>query len=253
MAGSSDRSHTILASALVLGRVDYRESDLILQLFTDGLGRLSALARGSRKSNKRFSGALEPMHTLQLELNDRPRGELYTLKDARITRARTGLTAQLDSLTTAGKALKWVKKAAPHHTPEPELWRAISLLLDALNEPMTGGAPQQLLAGFGTRLLEVLGWGLHLTSCVSCAKPCPEGRAAWIHPERGGIICRSCGGGPIQLTGTTRSELITAGRNDGVRITEDAALDVLRVVERALSAHLGVDESSTADLGRRRK
>jgi DNA repair protein RecO (recombination protein O) len=129
MAPTLGSSQSLEASALVLGRVPFRDSDLILQLFTDGLGRLSALARGSRKSNKRFSGALEPMHTLRIELSDKPRGELYTLKDAQILRARTTLTTQLDGLTAAGKALNWVKKTAPLHTPEPELWRAITRFL----------------------------------------------------------------------------------------------------------------------------
>ncbi len=253
MTPSSGSSQTIEAQALILGRVNYRESDLIVQLFTDGLGRISALARGSRKSNKRFSGALEPMHTLRVELSDKPRGELYTLKDARLTHPRTHLTSHLDGLSAAGKALNWVRKVAPHHTPEAELWRAITLLLDELDKPEEVEQPERLLAGFGTRLLEVLGWGLHLVSCVSCGKHCPPGRAAWIHPERGGIICQRCGGGPIRLAGLTREELIRASRNDGVRISATAVGDVLRVVERALSAHMGLSETSTSDLGRRLK
>lgn len=241
------------ARALVIGRVPYRDSDLILQLFTDGLGRLSALARGSRKSSKRFSGSLEPMHTLRIELSDQPRGELYTLKDAQIVRPRTILTSHLDGLTAAGKALNWVKKSAPVHTPEPELWRAISLLLDELNKPEEVQQPERLVAGFGMRLLEVLGWGLHLTSCVSCEKPCPKERSAWIHPERGGIICQKCGGGPIRLSAASREEMWRATQNDGIRISPEAASDVLRVVERSLSAHLGLSETSASDLGRRLK
>lgn len=253
MAPLSGTSQSIQASALVLGRVPYRDSDLILQLFTDGHGRLSALARGSRNNSKRFTGSLEPMHTLRVELSDKPRGELHTLKDAQILRARTTLTSHLEGLTAAGKALNWVKKSAPQHTPEPELWRAISLLLDELNKPEEVDQPARLVAGFGIRLLEVLGWGMHLTNCVSCTKPCPPGRSAWIHPERGGIICRSCGGGPIRISGSTREEMLRATHNDGVRISLEAAPDVLRVVERCLGAHMGLDETSAADLGRRLK
>lgn len=253
MAPSGFTSQTLEASALVLGRVNYRDSDLILQLFTDGLGRLSALARGSRKSSKRFSGSLEPMHTLRVEVSDKPHGELYTLKDAQILLARTTLTTHLEGLTAAGKALSWVKRAAPQHTPEPNLWRAISLLLDELNKPEEVDQPERLLAGFGIRLLEVLGWGLHLTTCVSCSKLCPNGRSAWIHPERGGIICRQCGGGPLRLSGAAREEMRRAAHNDGVRISPDVTAQVLRVVERSLGAHMGLDETSASDLGRRLK
>ena len=46
--------------SLLLGRSNYRDADLILTLFSQELGRVSALARGARKSTKRFSGSLEP-------------------------------------------------------------------------------------------------------------------------------------------------------------------------------------------------
>src|SRR5690606_3076572 len=212
MSGARDSSPTIDSLALVLGRVNFRESDLILQLFTEKLGRISALARGARSSKKRFSGSLEPIHTLFVELSDKPKGDLHTLKDAQIATPRVHLASGLERLEAAGKGLSWVKKAAPHHTPEPALFRAIIFFLDELNQPVTEHSPRDLLAGFGVRLLEVLGWGLYLTSCVSCGKPCPEGRAAWLHPERGGIICRGCGGGPIRLQGAAREEMRMAGQ-----------------------------------------
>jgi DNA repair protein RecO (recombination protein O) len=120
-----------------------------------------------------------------------------------------------------------------------------------LNKPDEVIEPERLVAGFGLRLLEVLGWGLHLTSCVSCSKSCPEGRSAWIHPERGGIICRSCGGGPIRLSGPAREEMLRATQNDGIRMSAEVAGNVLRVVERSLGAHMGFDETSASDLGRR--
>jgi DNA repair protein RecO (recombination protein O) len=253
MKGSADSSATIDSLALVLGRVNFRESDLILQLFTEKLGRISALARGARSSKKRFSGSLEPIHTLFIELTEKPRGDLHTLREAHIATPRIHLVGDLERLETAGKALSWVKKAAPHHTAEPALFRAIIFLLDELNHPQAQHSPRDLLAGFGVRLLEVLGWGLYLTSCVSCGKPCPDGRAAWLHPERGGIICRECGGGPIRLHGAAREEMRIASQKDGAPVHSEHSANVLLVVDRALAAHMGVGEGSAGDLGSRLK
>jgi len=233
---------TVEAKALLLSRVAYGEADLIVHLFTDLHGKISAMARGARRSKKRFNGALEPMHTLTVEMNEKPRGEFFTLKDATIFSPRTALTSDLDALTSAGHALSWVRRAAPQNTPEPQLWQAIHRTLDGLGQLSPHHSPDQVLGAFGLRLLEVLGWGMNLLSCVSCGKACPEDRAAWVHPERGGLMCRSCGGGPFQLSGKDRASLLRALADDGGVLDLPATAKALKIIERALSAHMGFDD-----------
>jgi DNA repair protein RecO (recombination protein O) len=246
-------SNNIESQALLLGRVQFGEADLILHLFTDVSGRISALARGARKSKRRFSGTLEPMHTLRIEFSKTGRSDLHTLKGAQLLRPRTGLTSRLATLEAAGKALNWLRHAAPHETPEPHLWRATNGLLDELAEPDGEEHATGLLTAFGLRLLEVLGWGLNLQSCVSCAKPCPPGRSAWINPERGGLVCRECGGGPIRLSSKAREQMFVATQDDQMRIGDEWTSDFLRVVDRALSAHMGAESRASTDLGSRLK
>lgn len=250
--GSSGPS--IEVRALLLSRVDYGDADLIVHLFTDEHGKIAALARGARRSQKRFAGALEPMHTLKVEMNERPRGELYSLKGSQIAGPRTRLTSRLESLHAAGKALSWVRKAAPQNTPEPVLWQAIHCALDELGGEDAREKAEGILGAFGLRLLEVLGWGMNLTSCVSCGKRCPEARAAWIHPERGGLICRSCGGGPFQMSGAARHEMMLAAADDGLRLSDESSELAMRVVERALGAHMGFENPTRSGrLGSRGK
>jgi DNA repair protein RecO (recombination protein O) len=244
---------TFESSGLLLGRVAFGESDLIVQLFTDTHGLLSALARGARKSTKRFSGSLEPIHTLSVELSETPRGDLHTLAGAQLHTPRTFLTSQLDSLTAAGHALMWIRRVAPEHVPEPQLWRGITLLLDAMNQPLAKGDAEALLCGFGLRLLEVLGWGLTLTRCVSCGKDCPDARAAWVNPERGGLVCRTCGGGPLRVSGSTREEMRRAAQEDQVPVPGALSAEVLRIVDRALGAHVGMTSTQPRSLGSAQK
>lgn len=246
-------SNSIESQALLLGRVQFGEADLILHLFTDVSGRISALARGARKSKRRFSGTLEPMHTLRIEFTKTSRGDLHTLKSSQLLRPRSGLTSRLSTLEAAGKALYWLRHAAPHETPEPHLWRAINGLLDELAGPDGQEHATGLLTAFGLRLLEVLGWGLNLQGCVSCGKPCPPERSGWMNPERGGLVCRECGGGPIRLSGKARQQMLLASRDDQMRSFDEWTGDFVRVVDRALSAHMGTEGGRATDLGSRLK
>jgi DNA repair protein RecO (recombination protein O) len=227
--------------ALLLGRVEYGEADLIVQFFTRTHGRLSAIARGARRNQKRYSGALEPFHTLSIELTEAVQGDLHSLKSSSIEVARDRLSRSLVPLTEAGRALGWLKLAAPTSVAEPELWEAISTLLDELAALRTTTVPPHLTAAFALRLLELLGWGINLHSCVSCGKACPTDRPSWISPERGGLICSACGGGPIKLGPVSRARLLRATQDNETTLDDESAAAALRIAERALRSHTGMD------------
>lgn len=239
MSHSARSAVTHEARALLLARVAYGEADLVLTFFSDSLGRFSALARGARRSTKRFSGSLEPMHTLKLEVDERPSAELLALRAAQLDAPRTRLTASLESLQAAGRALAWLKKAAPVRQPEPAAWSAINRFLDQLDLSPT--RREARLVELGVRLLAAFGWGLDLTRCVRCGKPCPEGQAALVSPERGGLTCRACGGGPLRLSATLRSGLVRAALGEDDVVPEGEVETALEVVERALATHMGLE------------
>jgi DNA repair protein RecO (recombination protein O) len=228
--------------ALLLKRVEYGEADLVLTLFTERYGRVSALARAARKSSKRFGGALEPMHTLELGLEERPKSELFMLREARIAVARTGLIGSLSRLETAGRALSWVRRAAPPRTPEPELWQAISELLDRLALATDDEEPKRLLAAAGLRILATLGWGIDFERCVRCGKECPPGQVALVDPKHGGLVCRACGGARLRLDGSARQRLADAAATGDPTGLEPKDTELgLTLVEDVLKAHAGLE------------
>jgi len=179
--------------ALLLRTVPVRESDLMVTLFTQVEGKITAVARGARRSTKRFGGALEPLHELRVALEDRSRdaGTMHVMHEVRIERARLGLTQSLEAIDAAGRALRWVRHVCPVRTPEPGIWSAVTGLLDALD----GLAPPDArLAAFGFGLLAEIGYELDFDRCVQCARVCPPERAACVDAARGGIVCASCRG-----------------------------------------------------------
>ena len=232
-------SQARVALALLLRRVEYGESDLVITLLTDTFGRVSALARGARKSVKRFGGVLEPMHTLRIAYDDRSGAELIALREAKLERARPFLVTSLERMQAAGQALNWVRKAAPPRTPEPEVWAAMEALLDHLADPNDTVQPRTRLAASGLRLLSAFGWGIDFERCVSCGKLATPGQAAAIDAARGGLVCRNCGGARLRVSGSERAAL-SAAASGGVLDDASASL-ALELVEQALKAHGGID------------
>jgi len=224
--------------------VPYGEADAIVTLFTEKVGKVSAMARAARKSRRRFAAALEPMHALKVTLDEREGAELLALREAMVSRARAHLLSDLDRLSAAGQALRWVRAGSPPRTAEPEVWAELTALLDRLDDATDTVPPATHLAASGLRLLRYLGYGLELESCVRCGRACDPGRSAYVVAAQGGLICQACGGGQSPshhlVDAPTRRRLFAAARGrDAALKPEDTAL-ALRLVDEALEAHAGV-------------
>ena len=228
----------IESEALVVRTVEFGEADVIVTLVTEQVGKLGAIVRGARRGSRRVGGALEPVHTIAVLLEDRG-GELATLKESRVVRVRSGVLSSLEALDAAGVALRWARHAFPPRTPEPDGWRVLGTLLDALDAGDV--PPRRALAVAGLAMLAALGYALDLDQCVVCGRPCPAGRPACLDPARGGLVCRRCGGAATVLDPEMReaARALSGGRTGDV---SDAAADVvLDLVDRAMAAHAGFE------------
>jgi DNA repair protein RecO (recombination protein O) len=240
------------SAALLVRSVPYGESDVVATFFTEETGKLSAIVRGARKSTRRFTGALEPIHELIVAIEDKGK-ELCVLKEARIRRARTGITTSLEAMEASGHALRWIRHLCPARTPEPGAWRSLDALLDALDgECVERGAvdaragaisSRRHLAVFGLRLLTDVGYALELERCIRCARPCPEGRSAFVDAGAGGVICTSCGGARRTITGELRALAVRAQRGEPIELAWETASGLVDVVEEAMAVHAGFDRN----------
>ncbi|MBV9948715.1 MAG: DNA repair protein RecO [Myxococcales bacterium] len=228
----------IESDALVVRTVEFGEADVVATLLTEQVGKIGAVVRGARKGSRRVGGALEPIHTIAVHLEDRG-GDLATLKEARIVRQRPRVTTDLDALGAAGTVLRWARHLFPPRTPEPEGWRVLVGLLDALESG--DSSPRRALASAGLALLAAVGYGLELERCVACGRECPDGRAACVDPRRGGLLCRACGGASDVLSPAERegARALAEGRHGGA--SEDQADRVLALLDRAFAAHAGLE------------
>jgi DNA repair protein RecO (recombination protein O) len=233
----------IESDALVVRTVELGESDVIATLVTEQAGKLSAMVRGGRKGSRRVGGALEPLHTIAVRVEDRG-AELTTLKEARIVHVRPHLASHLEALDAAGVALRWARHLFPARTVEPEGWRVLVELLDALDAlpgDAPAGASRRALAKAGLAMLSAVGYGLDFERCVSCGRECPDDRAACVDPARGGLVCRTCGGAPTVLLPDARSVArVFAGGGDAEVSPRDAE-SLLGIVTRAMAVHAGFD------------
>jgi DNA repair protein RecO (recombination protein O) len=147
----------IQTDALVVRTVSSGESNLVATFFTEQLGKLSAIAFAGRRSSRRFA-AIEPLHTLRIELADDKR-DLVQLRSVVLAQPRTGYLTSWPRMKAACTALRLVRDAVPDRAPEPEIWRDVIAFLDTAQVCPEGEAMTEA-AAFGVRLVAKLGWAV---------------------------------------------------------------------------------------------
>jgi DNA repair protein RecO (recombination protein O) len=175
---------------VVLRTTPLRESDLLVVLYTDEHGRISAVARGARRSQRRFAGALSLLVLGRYQLGRRPRGELWGLDGAEVVREWTRLSSDVVAVAHASYVAELVGALLPPEAPDPHALEVILALWDSLGE---AGPSPGALRSVELELLELAGHQPALDRCAACGERDLE-RGAVFDPTRGGAICRRCAG-----------------------------------------------------------
>ncbi|HWO24860.1 MAG TPA: DNA repair protein RecO [Kofleriaceae bacterium] len=173
---------------VVLRTTPLRESDLLVVLYTDVHGRVSAVARGARRSQRRFAGALSLLVLARYQLGRRPRGELWGLDGAEIVQEWTRLSSDVVAVAHASYAAELVSALLPPEAPDPHALELLVSLWDSLAE--AGPSPGALRA-MELALLELAGHQPAIDRCAACGET-ELASGAVFDPTRGGAICRRC-------------------------------------------------------------
>jgi DNA repair protein RecO (recombination protein O) len=172
---------------VVLKTTPLRESDLLVVLYTETHGRVSAVARGARRSQRRFAGGLQLLVLARYQLR-RPRGELWSLESADVVREWTTLSSDVFAVAHASYIAELVGALVPAEQPDPDVLEIIVGLWDSLSE---GGPSPGALRATELALFDLTGNRPALESCAACGEGDLD-KGTVFDPSRGGAICRRC-------------------------------------------------------------
>lgn len=123
---------TYETEAVVLRTIRYSEADAVLTLMTRARGRVSAIAKGARRTNSRLGGRLQPGVRALVTIHE-GRGDLGTMRGAAVLDAHAGLWVAGHRLQAAGCVLETVMRVMPQDEPSEEAWNVLGRTLDLLS------------------------------------------------------------------------------------------------------------------------
>jgi DNA repair protein RecO (recombination protein O) len=215
-----------LIPACILHRRDYRDTSLLLELFTPNEGRVPAIAKGARTDrSRRFSG-LQSFTPLLVALGGR--GEIKQLNHAEVEGRAFALTGE--RLYCGFYLNELLMRLLERRDPFPALYVHY---LHALERLASTESADQTLREFELELLQELGYGL-LLECTG-----DSGEA--VQPEQSYQYLVEQG--PIKSTAGDKGELIHGrtllclhNRED---LDEQGVAEAKRLMRRILSFYLG--------------
>jgi DNA repair protein RecO (recombination protein O) len=246
---------TLHSEALVLRTVDFGESDRIVHLLTAAHGRLPAIAKGARRSRRRFPGTLDLMNHLVVQVERRRPAALARLEGARLLRTYEAVRGDAARFALACYLLELLDRLAPEGGAPADLRRLFRFALEALAWLDAEPPDARMRTLLELRALAALGLRPELLRCVRCDKPIASSEAsvAFLVAE-GGPACPSCSAaptpGPVQRVhlGTLRAldralsfPLADMGR---IALGGSALDEAAQLVTRFLSFHVGVELQS---------
>jgi DNA repair protein RecO (recombination protein O) len=199
----------LVTDAVVLHVFDYLESSRILRLATREAGVQSVLAKGARRSRKRFGSAVDLFAEGVAQLYVKPGRDLHTLSSFEVTRSRAALALDLERFAAASAlaelALHFVQPES-----HPALYERLTAALDAVAVAGPDTAREAALAG-AWALVADMGFAPALDQCASCHTAIPAGEPVMFSHPAGGALCPRCA---RQLPG---SRNVPATARDAVR------------------------------------
>ncbi len=155
----------VKTKAIVIRSIPYGESDLVVIFFSPAEGIIRGMAKGARKSRKRFQGSLEPFATVMLGAAIKESGALARVDAADLVNARLGIREDLKKYGAGSVMLELVSifEVAGAHSGD-----AFSLLETALDVLEMSSSPLSLLAAFFPGYLRLSGFAIPLSSCGRC-------------------------------------------------------------------------------------
>ena len=227
---------------LVLREVKYKESDKILTVLTQDMGKITVGVRGALRKSSRVTAASQQLVFSEMTLFGR--NGRWSMNEAETIEQFLGLRRDLGSFALGGYFAELLEAVSDEDSPNPEM---LALGLNALFALSRGmHSPEHIKAVFELRLMCLAGYEPQLYGCGVCGN---ENIEDPLFSLNGGILhCRGCfpGGAGVSMPLCRGSldamrHIVSAGakRIFSFELDKPAAEELYDICEAYVPAQLG--------------
>ena len=195
-------------AAIVLRTRVHGESDKIVTFLTQDWGKITGIAKGAKRSRRRFVNVLEPFTHIRLRFRPSRADDLAFILGCELLQAFRRPSQDLQRFALASYMVELADVMVAGQEAGQEIY---ALLLHALASlEALSPLPALFLPAFELRLLVELGYAPNLRTCHVCGTSvfprAPDEPALLFSPSLSGLLCPRCdtqGGATFRLSPAT--------------------------------------------------
>ena len=235
-------------TAICIRATDYSETSQILTFFTRDTGKISAIAKGSKRPKSPFGDPFEIFSYGKIVFADSNKEKLSTLTEFEPSGTGAGfssLSANLFRLNCCLFAAELLNKLTHDYDPHPQLFDNFLQFLNNASEGSKNLDMLVLLILFQLSLLKETGLQPVLNHCVNCKTQLTSNNTRYASRDTrydtffsssvNGLICRDC---EAAFPDKIRLSPNTAGCLSNLKLLNGAKDKTLKEIEKLLTLHL---------------
>jgi len=189
----------INTQGILIRRLDYGDTDLILTFFTQQFGKISAIAKSAKKSVKRFGGILELFYMLELIIRPGKGDKLAILQNAALIQSFETIRTDVIHTAYASYWAEIIDLFVEDRAPQVEMYHLFAHVLNQLNQQAISADVLHII--FQMRFLVISGFQPDFLTCNHCQKKLDQikGGTCCFDPRKGAILCPTCTTTPSKL------------------------------------------------------
>lgn len=242
---------TLETQALVLRVVDFGESDRIAHLLTPLTARLTVIAKGAKRSKRRFAGTLDLFQLLDVRIERRRPTVMARLESARLLDAWAPLRRHPKRFALACHLAELVDRLAPEAVGGRDARELFATTLAVFGAAAARDPDARLRALLELRVLGAVGLAPELRRCVRCGGDAMTAASTTVafHVGEGGPVCASCSRvedatlalHPGTLRALEQGMRLPFDRLDRLALGREPTAEARMLLERFLRFHVGVE------------
>jgi len=178
-----------ISPAIIMRIKDFGESDLLVYFFTRDMGRLKGVAKGARRSRRRFVNCLDIFCLVDLEYGRKGKGDLYFIHSGRLIDAYPGLRTDFATLSRASFMIELTEILFPWELPDRKMFE---LLKESFHQLAERERVDLIPVLFEVMTMALGGFGINLEKCCICGRRYTGEGTAVFKSDKGGIACLKC-------------------------------------------------------------
>ncbi len=179
-------SRDVKTTGIIIKKVNYRETSVILNVLTPTLGVITIMAKGVRKQKSKATGIIEILNELNFELYNNPNSEWFIYKSAQVINTHLFNIDHRTSILMQA-AVEVIRQILISVEDSQEIYNLLSTYLDYIKSVEKNGIA--IFWRFILKLYKIIGIEFNITNCIQCTQ---KKHFKAFFPQRNGFICNDC-------------------------------------------------------------